>query len=420
MGMCRHEAFLLKSAALLRRFLRRNAPFRPGAEVFIGMRVIVNGLPVLRQRTGVGQYSARLLQALAAAEQLEEIGVFDGSRVRPWAEFSRRCQAHAKRLPRWLDRAARHASIGLRRVVDAWQASQLTRQSSSDRWTLYHETCYVAPRCRLPLVVTVHDLSHLRFPQFLPAARRRWLELRLDETLRRARVVLADSHFTRGELLHFFPWLEPQRVLVAHLGVDTQQFRPRPHEEVVRLRARYCLPPRFILFTGTLEPRKNLQGLLEAYRLLRPSMQREYPLVLAGAVGWQVQRFLGELRKLQDQGVLRQLGYVPQSDLPLLMAAATVFCFPSLYEGFGLPPLEAAACGTPLLCSHTASLPEVMGEAAWYVDPYSPGAIAAGLQRLLDDAELRAALRERGLARAAQYTWAACAQQTLRAYRAAA
>ncbi len=384
------------------------------------MRVIVNGLPVLRQRTGIGQYSAYLIQALAAAGRLEEIGVFDGSRVQALPDFSRRCQDRPLRLPRWLDRYARHANYALRRVVDAWQASCLQQQTSRGRWTLYHETCYVAPRCRLPLVVTVHDLGHLRFPQFLPAARRGWLEARLVETLKRARAVLADSQFTRNELLHFFPWLEPERVVVAHLGVDRQQFRPQPPEEVVRLRGRYCLPPRFILYTGTLEPRKNLQGLLEAYSMLRPGMQREYPLVLAGAHGWQEGAFRDRLRRLRNQGVLRELGYVPQSQLATLMAAATVFCFPSLYEGFGLPPLEAAACGTPVLCSCAASLPEVMGEAAWYVDPLSPGAIAAGLERLLDDAELRGTLRERGLARAAGYTWAACAEETLRAYRAAA
>jgi alpha-1,3-rhamnosyl/mannosyltransferase len=384
------------------------------------MRVIVNGLPVLRQRTGIGQYSACLIGALAAAGRLEEIGVFDGSRVQPLPDFSRACEARPTRWPGWLDRCARHATCAVRRLVESWQGARLQREAAHGRWTLYHETCYVAPSCGLPLVVTVHDLGHLRFPQFVPPARRRWLEARLGETLARARAVVADSEFTRRELLEFFPWLQRERVVVAHLGVDTQQFRPSPRHEIARLRARYCLPPRFVLYIGTLEPRKNLQGLLEGYRLLRPGMQREHPLVLAGAVGWGDGWFRSKLRKLQERGVLRVLGYVPPSQIAPLMAAATVFCFPSLYEGFGLPPLEAAACGTPVLCSHTASLPEVMGEAAWYVDPLSPGAIAAGLERLLDDAALRAALREQGLARAAAYTWAACAEQTLRAYRIAA
>ncbi|MCL6502612.1 MAG: glycosyltransferase family 4 protein [Pirellulales bacterium] len=384
------------------------------------MRVIVNGMPVLRQRTGIGQYSSYLLRALAAVGRLEEIGVFDGRRVQSLPEFDRHCQVRPMRWPGWLQRCARHATYPLRRAVDAWHAARLQRQTASGRWTLYHETCYVAPRCGLPLVVTVHDLCHVRFPQFVPSARRRWLELRLAETLRRASAVLADSHFTRRELLHFYPWLDAQRVLVAHLGVDRQQFRPRAREEISQLRRRYCLPPRFILYTGTLEPRKNLQGLLEAYCMLRPGVQREYPLVLAGALGWHDGVFRSRLHKLRDQGMLRELGYVPQSQLGPLMAAATVFCFPSLYEGFGLPPLEAASCGTPVLCSHTASLPEVMGDAAWYVDPLSPGAIATSLERLLDDPALRATLRERGLALAGQYTWEACAQQTLKAYRAAA
>jgi alpha-1,3-rhamnosyl/mannosyltransferase len=175
-----------------------------------------------------------------------------------------------------------------------------------------------------------------------------------------------------------------------------------------------------VLYLGTLEPRKNLQGLVRGYCRLPEALQREYPLVLAGMRGWNQGYFRRELDDLRKRKVLHEVGYVDQHDVPALMKAASVFCFPSLYEGFGLPPLEAAACGTPVLSSRAASLPEVMGDAAWYVDPYSPDEIAAGLEKLLIDETLRGRLTKAGPARAALFSWERCARQTLTAYHAAA
>jgi len=308
-----------------------------------------------------------------------------------------------------------------RDAVDLVRRFRLARYTRDSQWNLYHETNFVPSATTVPMVATVHDMGYLRYPAFMPRDRLRWMRRRMEWTLRRARVVLADSEFTRRELLELCPTVSSDRVYVAHMGVDTDFFQQREHvSRVPEVLDRYQLPPRFLLYLGTLEPRKNVQGLAQAYSMLPPSMQREYPLVLAGMPGWQQRYFRRELDQLRNRGVLHEIGYVESADVPVLMKAASLFCFPSFYEGFGLPPLEAAACGTAVLSSRTASLPEVMGEAAVYVDPSSPEDIAHQLKAMLDDEALRDSIAAKGPAQAARFTWNRCAQQTLEAYRAAA
>jgi alpha-1,3-rhamnosyl/mannosyltransferase len=243
----------------------------------------------------------------------------------------------------------------------------------------------------------------------------------LGKRLAQSRAIISISRFTTEELLACFPRLDRSRVFTTPLGVDHREFHPRHTADEDRsLRARYNLPRRFALYLGTLEPRKNLQGLLRGYALLPERCRREFPLVLAGSDGWRQTYFRDLMQGLQREGCLKSLGYVPQVDVPGLMRAADVFCFPSLYEGFGLPALEAAACGTAVLCANTSSLPEVMGEAAHYVDALCPRSIADGLRRVLQDESYREVLAARGPAHAAEFTWRRCAQETLEAYRRAA
>jgi alpha-1,3-rhamnosyl/mannosyltransferase len=291
----------------------------------------------------------------------------------------------------------------------------------SDRWSVFHETNYVAPDVGLPLVTTVCDLSYVRHPEFMPRHRRRWLSAYLGKRLSQSRAVISISRFTTVELLACFPRLDHSRLFTIPLGVDHREFHPqRSADEDRRLRAKYDLPQRFVLYLGTLEPRKNLQGLLRGYALLPERWRREFPLVLAGNDGWRQSYFRNLTLGLQQDGCLQTLGYVPQADVPGLMRAADLFCFLSLYEGFGLPALEAAACGTAVLCASGSSLPEVMGEAAHYVDPLCPASIRDGLLRVLHDENYRAALAARGPSHAAGFTWRRCAQETLEAYRRAA
>ncbi|HUY34848.1 MAG TPA: glycosyltransferase family 1 protein [Pirellulales bacterium] len=389
------------------------------------MRILLNGAPMMGRLTGIGQYGLGLLEALAALPRqfgLEAVGVFDGREVRPVEQFlaalrGRRPAGGGSRLKQ----IVRRAWPGCRDWADRLRRQRLASQTRHAHWSLFHETNFVSPQFALPLVTTVHDMSYLRCPEFLPKDRLAWLRRRMNRSLAVSRVIITDSRFTRDELLELCPQVDAERVFVTHLGVDLDYFSDPTHAgRIDEVRAKLGLPRRFVLYLGTLEPRKNLQGLLRGYCRLPEALQREYPLVLAGMPGWNQSYFRRDLDGLRRCNALFEVGYVDSGDVPPLMKAASVFCFPSLYEGFGLPPLEAAACGTPVLSSRVASLPEVLGDAAWYVDPRSPDEIAAGLQRLLEDGSLAQRLAAAGRARAALFPWKNCARQTLAAYQAAA
>ena len=389
------------------------------------MRILFNGAPMLGRLTGIGQYGLSLLKSLVSLSEsagLEAIGVFDGREVLTPATFLSRLsqQAGAGRHQR-LKSVVRRIWPSCRDWADRMRRFHLTRETRHAQWSLFHEPNFVSPQYTLPLVTTVHDMSYLRYPQFLPKDRLAWLRRKMGHALARSRVILADSHFTRHELLELCPAVDSERVVVTQLGVDCDYFsHPIHSERVAEVRQRLDLPERFVLYLGTLEPRKNLQGLIQAYGRLPGELQKTYPLVLAGMRGWNQAYFRREMAELRGRGVLREVGYVAQDDVPVLMRAASVFCFPSFYEGFGLPPLEAAACGTPVVSSRAASLPEVLGEAAVYVDPNSPQDIAAGLERVLSSESLQRRLRLAGPVRAALFRWDDCARRTVQAYRTAA
>ena len=389
------------------------------------MRILLNGAPMLGRLTGIGQYGLYLLKALISLSDeagLEAIGVFDGREVLAPQDFLSRLagQADSGRNQR-LKSVVRRIWPSCRDWADRMRRFHLERETRDVPWNLFHEPNFVSPQFTLPLVTTVHDMSYLRYPQFLPKDRLAWLRRKMGQTLARSRVILTDSHFTRRELLELCPAVDSQRVVVTQLGVDSDYFNSPLHAaRLDEVRRRLRLPERFVLYLGTLEPRKNLQGLIRAYRLLPIELQKAYPLVLAGMPGWNQAYFRHELAELRQRKVLHEVGYVNQHDVPVILRAASVFCFPSFYEGFGLPPLEAAACGTPVVASRAASLPEVLGEAAVYVDPHSPQAIADGLERVLGSESLRQWLRLAGPVRAALFRWDDCARRTVQAYRAAA
>jgi alpha-1,3-rhamnosyl/mannosyltransferase len=389
------------------------------------MRLLLNGLPMLGQVTGVGQYGLRLLEALeriGGEQNFGEIDVFHGRGVVSARDFLQAEGGTAAASPRWnWKRLVGRLVPGARRAAQILLERRLLRRLERRRYSLFHETNYVAPPTLLPLVTTVHDMGFLRFPQFMPRDRVRWLRRCLGKSLAASRVILADSAFTKQELLELYPRVRPENVVVARLGVDLAWYaHPEHARRIDEIRRAYRLPRCFLLFLGTLEPRKNLQGLLCGFRRLPRELQDEYPLVLAGMKGWRREYFHRDLEALCRRGAVRQLGYVPRADVPVLMKAASLFCFPSHYEGFGLPPLEAAACGTPVLCSRAASLPEVLGDAAYYVDPGDDECIAHGLAQVLRDDSLRNRLHQQGPSRAAQFTWDRCAIATLEAYRLAA
>jgi glycosyltransferase involved in cell wall biosynthesis len=267
---------------------------------------------------------------------------------------------------------------------------------------------------RFRRLTTIHDAIAFRYPEGYP-----WLNNFLNRryvpaTLRNLDGVITDSWDAAQDVERFLG-VDPNRVHVVTLGVSAH-FRPVAAAEASALARRYGLDGPFVLSVGAQQARKNMAGLLTAFAVVhrhRPDVR----LALAGSTQWRDPALLRQLDADALEGAVVRLGYVPDADLPALYSAATVFAFPSLYEGFGLPVVEAMACGTAVVCSNATSLPEVAGDAAVLVDPRDPEALAGGLLRVLDDAALRDDLGRRGLARAQRFTWEEAARKTLEVYR---
>ncbi len=270
----------------------------------------------------------------------------------------------------------------------------------------------------VPSVVTVHDLAFLAYPEAFHATKRRYLTAMTHLSVRRARHIIAVSAHTRDDLVHYFD-VRPERITVIPNAAD-ERYRPADTPDALtRFKAAHNLPDRFILFVGTREPRKNLRRLIEAFALLSDNDSR-VKLVIVGASGWLTSDLapLVQLHGLSSRIVF--MGYVPDDDLPHWYQAATVFCYPSLYEGFGLPVLEAMACGVPVVTSRTSSLPEVTGDAALLADPTDVRGLASALQSVLADDARRQAMSEAGIARSHVYSWEQTAAATLAVIRDAA
>ncbi|MCX7682258.1 MAG: glycosyltransferase family 4 protein, partial [Anaerolineae bacterium] len=278
---------------------------------------------------------------------------------------------------------------------------------------LVHGPVFVGPLLApCPTVITVHDLSFLRFPELFRPANRLYLALMTRLSARRAHRLIAVSAFTAAETTRLLG-IPSERISVIYHGVDPA-FRPLPPDEVAEFRHRMGLPPRFVLFVGTLEPRKNLVRLVEAFARIRDNQVR---LVLVGGQGWLCAELFASVEALGLTERVIFAGYVDNETLPLWYNAATVLAYPSLYEGFGLPVLEAQACGTPVLASNTSSLPEAAGDAAIMVPPDDVEALATALDQLLSSEGLRQEMRERGLRHAAQFSWQRTARETAQVYR---
>ncbi len=265
-------------------------------------------------------------------------------------------------------------------------------------------------------VVTVHDMVLRAYPETMRLRTRLMLQAFLLDSMTRADCILTDSRFSAREIAAYYPQLA-HKVKVLYCGIDRDRFYPVTDTGIIRrVKHRHGIAGRYILYLGTIEPRKNLLRLIQAYRLLLHAQLDVPRLVLAGAKGWQCSRILRAAKPLCDCGQIVLTDYIPPEDLAALYSGAECFVFPSLYEGFGMPPLEAMACGTPVVCSRAASLPEVVGKAALQFDPYSVRQMADAIQRVLTDAALRERLRQKGFVRAGRFTWQAAAMRLYSIY----
>jgi len=286
-----------------------------------------------------------------------------------------------------------------------------------ERPDVYHAPHYVLPAAvRCPSVVTIHDCIHLMFPQYLPnRAAYAYARGSMWVSARRSDRILTVSQASKRDILHFFN-VPPDKVVVVYNAID-EHFRAEPSEEhVARVRERYQLDHAFVLYVGNIKPHKNLVRLIEAFSQLRRHHD-DLTLLIIGDEISKLPALRRAVHRHQLHKHVRFLGYLNDDTLTVLYRLASVFVFPSLYEGFGLPPLEAMACGTPVVTSNVSSLPEVTGDAAVLVDPYDVDAIADGVRRVLEDPALAADLRRRGLQRAREFSWERSVERTLQVYR---
>ncbi len=280
---------------------------------------------------------------------------------------------------------------------------------------ILHAMAFVIPlMIHCPSVVTIYDLSFLHYPQAFRPFNRWYLSHFTPPSVRKARRVIAISESTRQDVIREFH-VPAERVDVVHCGVDPS-FRPLPTNKVENFRQEHQLTEPFVLFVGTLEPRKNVELLIRAYARWRAKSTRAPKLVIAGAKGWYFETIFRTVTKLGLDGDVLFPGYIAAEQLPLWYNAATLFVYPSIFEGFGLPVLEAMACGTPVVCSNVSSLPEVAGDAAMLVSPNDETELAEAMNTVWESPTLRCEMVERGFARARALTWARAAMQTVQTY----
>jgi alpha-1,3-rhamnosyl/mannosyltransferase len=256
----------------------------------------------------------------------------------------------------------------------------------------------------------------VRYPDAHPPERVRALNKYFPAGLAQARLILTPSEFIKRELVEVFG-VAPERIRPVLLGAEPS-FQPMSAGQTQAvMTANGLVHGHYLLGVGTLEPRKNLALALQAFMRLSPALRRQYPLVLVGMKGWNTSALERQIEPLVAAGEIRQLGYLPRADLAAVIAGATALVYPSIYEGFGLPPLEAMACGVPVIVSNVSSLPEVVGDTGVLIDPQDVDGLTAAMQQVLASPELRQSLSQKALARSATFTWARCVDQTVAVYR---
>jgi glycosyltransferase involved in cell wall biosynthesis len=373
------------------------------------MRIAFNATGLLSPLTGIGQYSRHLALGLAAFEGIN-VDFFYGAY---WSKDVRGAplQAAASVLP-WI-RSNVPFSYELRRLV---QAQRFKAHARPDRFDIYHEPNILPLPFDGLTVLTVHDLSWIRFPQLHPAVRVRAMDKYFEPGLKRASLILTDSEFVKRELMDVFG-VRPELIVSVPLGVEPL-FRPQVADETLSVLTRHGLQHgQYLLAVGTLEPRKNLQLALHAFMQLPPAIRKHFPLVLVGMTGWHTSALEAQMAPLIRSGEVRQLGYLSRADLATVMAGALTLIFPSIYEGFGLPPLEAMACGVPVIASDVSSLPEVVGDTGMLIDPQDSQALAEAIELMVTDSATREKLSKKALLKSKEFTWSRCVAQTISAYR---
>ncbi|WP_144420520.1 glycosyltransferase family 4 protein [Pseudomonas protegens] len=387
------------------------------------MKVLMGTESLRPPLTGIGNYTLNLLREFQALPDIETIDCFDGNSFspatdvlagvdRPLGPPSNECsdsqlKVHLRKVIRAMPLAYR--------VRSAWSDVRFKRGSRPRQDFVYHEPNFILKSHDGPSVTTVHDLSFVRHPEFHPAERVAWLSRQLPRTLKRADFVITDSEVVRTELIEQFS-VPRDRVRAIYLGADAR-FMPRSAEATKAVLAKYGLVHgSYLAFVGTIEPRKGISVLLDAWERLTPAIRRAWPLVIAGAPGWRNAELMSRIEALRAKGEVKFLQFVSAQDLPFIYAGAATFVYPSVYEGFGLPVLEAMASGVPVICGAGTSMAEFTDGACRLFEVEDRDALALAISDLIEDSKLSKHMVELGTVRAQHFSWARCARETAQVY----
>ena len=264
---------------------------------------------------------------------------------------------------------------------------------------------FIPPGVKGKKATFIYDMVWKAYPETMDMRTKRFMDDNVESACKRADAIITISEFSKNEIIKYMN-MPPEKVKVVYGGIDQERYHSNyPMEEIKNVKNKYCLKQDYFLYLGTLEPRKNISRLIEAYALLFQEEDHIPKMAIAGKKGWQYEPIFQLVKEMGLEEQVIFTGYVPDEDVPLLMAGALAFVFPSLYEGFGLPPLEAMACGTPVIVSDAASLPEVVGDAGLQVSPYDIKEIKEAMNNIMKNQELRRELRDAGIARSQKFFW---------------
>ncbi|MEP6607103.1 MAG: glycosyltransferase family 1 protein [Burkholderiaceae bacterium] len=373
------------------------------------LRIGLNASALLFPLTGIGQYTKNLAEALVATGEVDlhlfymtawssEIRTKPLRRITKLKEFIKKVVPHPYAVSRFI------------------QQVKFTQGARARGIALYHEPNFLSHEFSNPIVISAHDLSWIRFPETHPPERVAIMNRLFPRCLERADHVITDAAFIRDEVIAEFG-VSPDRVTSIPLAAR-RIFRPRSAAECARvMSARDLSYRRFILCVGTLEPRKNLELMIRTYAAMPADFRRRFPLVLVGMKGWLTSSLEAVMQPLISLGQVRPLGFTSDDDLAALYASAKMLVYPSIYEGFGLPPLEAMASGTPVIVSTRSTLPEVVGSAGIQIDPSDEVALREAMLRLTDDPILWEQQAKASVVQAGRFSWERCAQETVAIYR---
>ncbi|OGJ49572.1 hypothetical protein A2335_04210 [Candidatus Peregrinibacteria bacterium RIFOXYB2_FULL_32_7] len=376
------------------------------------MKIVIDISLAVGNRAGIGNYSYNLAKQLAKIDKKNKYTFFpffcyiyhpDFKNI-PLDFSNPNCKLKYKYLPKeWIDYL--------------WKESIIPKNDIIGDCDILHSTSFCVPEnIKSKLAVTIYDVSFVTHPQFHQEANIQHCYNGTKKAVEKADVIIAISEHTKNDLIKYFN-CPPEKIKVTYLGYDQKIFRViKEKNKIQNILKKYNIKKSFIFNLGTIEPRKNIKGLIKAYSLLDNKTQNQHDLVIAGGKGWLNSEIYSLIKETNLEEKIKFLGYVDENDLPYLYNVAKCFVYPSFYEGFGLPPLEALACACPVISSNISSLPEVVGNAGLLIDPNDNQQISEAIKNVLINTSLRENLKKKALLQAKKFSWELCAQETLSIY----